>query len=249
MRHPAFIAAILAATIPLSACGYSVFDAADDMQNGGFEGGTAITTAVQSTAAFTEVEAMGPDTVVLVTGDTFSIKAEGNAEAIKTLRFKMDGSAIQIGRNKGKWFGDSGKGVTITITAPKVSSVSLAGSGDFKGDRLSGDKVVIDLAGSGNVDVTDITARAVEGNVAGSGDIKVAGKVAKAEWSIAGSGNVDASAIVSDDVEVSIAGSGDVRVNATKAVDASIAGSGDVTVTGGAKCSKSVIGSGKVTCS
>lgn len=248
MRHPVFLAATLAIAVPLSACGYSVFDAADDMQNSSFEGGKAITTAVQSTEAFTQVEAMGPDNVVLVTGDTFSIKAEGNAEAIQTLRFKMDGPTIQIGRNKGKWFGDSGKGVTITITAPVVSSVSLAGSGDFKGDKLSGDKVVIDLAGSGNVDIADITAPSVEGNVAGSGDIKVAGKVNKAEWSIAGSGNVDASSIVSEDVEVSIAGSGDIRVNATKTVDASIAGSGDVTVTGGAKCSKSVIGSGKVTC-
>lgn len=248
MRHPIFFAASLAATISLSACGYSVFDAAEDIQSGGFEGGTAITTAVQSTSAFTEVEAMGPDNVVLVTGDTFSIKAEGNAVAIKTLRFKMDGAAIQIGRNKGKWLGDSAKGVTITITAPKVSSVSLAGSGDFKGDRLAGDKVVIDLAGSGNVYVADITAPDVEGNVAGSGDIKVVGKAAKAEWSIAGSGNVDASAIVSDDVKVSIAGSGDVRVNASKTANVSIAGSGDVTVTGGAQCSKSVIGSGKVIC-
>ena len=248
MRHSAFLAVIVAATIPLSACGYSVFDAAEDIQSGGFEGGKAITTAVQSTEAFTEVEAMGPDNVVLVTGDTFSIKAEGNAEAIKTLRFKMDGAAIQIGRNKGKWMGDSAKGVTITITAPKISSVSLAGSGDFNGDRLSGDKVVIDLAGSGNVDVADITAPDVEGNIAGSGNIKVVGKAAKAEWSTAGSGSVDASFIVSDDVKVSIAGSGDVRVNATKAVDVSIAGSGDVTVTGGAKCTKSVIGSGKVSC-
>ena len=247
MRRSVLIPAIVAACLSLSACGYSVFDAAEDMQ-GGFEGGTAITTAVQTTPAYTKVEALGPDTVVLVTGDAFSIKAEGNADAIKTLRYKIEGSAIQIGRNKGRWLGDSAKGVTITITAPKVSSVALAGSGDFKGDKLSGDKVVIDLAGSGNVAIAAITAPVVEGNVAGSGDIKVAGTAAKAEWSIAGSGNVDASSIVSEDVEVSIAGSGDVLVNAAKAADVSIAGSGDVTVTGGAKCSKSVIGSGKVNC-
>jgi Putative auto-transporter adhesin, head GIN domain len=248
MRHPVLLAAILTVAAPLSACGYSVFDAAEDMQGGGFEGGKAITAAVQSIDAFTAIEAIGPDTVVLVTGDTFSIKAEGNGDAIKTLRFKIDGPTIMIGRSKGKWYGDSAKGVTITITAPKISSVSLIGSGDFKGDKLSGDKVVIDLAGSGNIHVADISAPTVEGNVAGSGDIKVAGKVAKADWSIAGSGNVDAASIVSEDVKASIAGSGDVRVNATKTVNADIAGSGDVYVTGGATCSKSVVGSGKVTC-
>lgn len=248
MRHPAFFSAILAVAAPLSACGYSVFDAAEDMQKSGFEGGKAITTTVQSTEAFTAVDAMGPDTVVLVTGDTFSIKAEGDAEAIKTLHYKIDGPAILIGRKTGKWYGESAKGVTITITAPKISSVSLSGSGDFKGDKLSGDKVQIDLAGSGNINVTAITAPAVEGNVAGSGDIKAGGTAVKAEWSIAGSGNIDAAAIVSQDVEASIAGSGDVRVNATKTVDADIAGSGDVYVTGGATCSKSIVGSGKVIC-
>lgn len=248
MRSVMFFAALLTATPLLSGCGYSVFDAAEDMQGGGMEGGKPITEAVQTTAAFTAIEAYGPDNIVLVTGDSFSIKAEGNAEAIKTLRFKVDGDAIEIGRTKGKWFGDAAKGVTITITAPKVMSVSLAGSGDLKADKLSGDKVAIDLAGAGNVDVADITATLVEGNIAGSGDIKAAGTVAKADWSIAGSGNVDASAIKSEDVKASIAGSGDVLATASKTVDASIAGSGDVITTGGATCTKSVIGSGKVTC-
>lgn len=248
MRKAIMIAAVIATTPTLSACGYSVFDAAEDIQNGGMDGGKPVTASVQTTAAFTAVEAFGPDNIVFVTGDSFSIKAEGNAEAIKTLRFKVEGDAIQIGRTKGKWFGDGAKPVTITITAPKVSAVALAGSGDFKADKLSGDKVVVDLAGSGNADIADIAATSVEGNIAGSGDIKAMGKVAKAEWSIAGSGNVDAVGVTSEDVEVSVAGSGDVRANASKTVDASIAGSGDVIMTGGAKCTKSVIGSGKVTC-
>lgn len=248
MRAHVFFAALLAATPVLSGCGYSVFDAAEDIQGGGMDGGIAITEAPQTTTAFSAIEAFGPDNIVLVTGDSFSIKAQGNAEAIKTLRFKVDGKGIQIGRTKGKWFGQGAKAVTITITAPNISSVSLAGSGDFSADKLSGDKVVIELAGSGNVVVADIAAQSVNGDVAGSGNIKATGKVAKAEWSIAGSGDVDAAAIASEDVKVSIAGSGDVRANATKSADASIAGSGDVTITGGATCTKSVIGSGKVTC-
>ena len=248
MRHPFFLTALLATTIPLSACGYSVFDAAEDMEGIDFDGGTAITTSAQTTTAFTKIEAFGPDNIVLVTGDSFSIKAEGNAEAIKALRFKVQGSAIRVGRTKGKWFGDTAKPVTITITAPKINALSLAGSGDLKADSLWGDTVVIHLAGSGNVDVADIAAPFVKGTVAGSGDIKVAGKVAKSEWSVAGSGDVDATAIISEDVKASVAGSGNIRANATKTVDASIAGSGDVAIAGGAKCTKSVVGSGKVTC-
>jgi hypothetical protein len=247
-KNPLF-ALVLAAAMPLAACGYSVFDAADDIQGSGMDGGAPITTAVQATAAFTSISAIGPDNILLVSGDSFSIKAQGDADAIKTLRFKVENGEIEIGREKGIWRGSSGKGVTITITAPKISSVSLAGSGNFKGDRLSGDKVEIDLAGSGNVDVADVQSSFVEGDLAGSGDLKLAGKAAKAEWSVAGSGDVDATALTSEMVEVSIAGSGNVRVNATGTVDASIAGSGDVDVAGGAKCKSSVIGSGSLNCS
>jgi hypothetical protein len=249
MAKAPLVALSITLVTALSGCGYSVFDAAEDMQGGGMEGGKPITAAVQATPAFTEVDVSGPDNVVFVTGDSFSIKADGSAEAIKTLRFKMDGDAIEIGRSNGKWFGEAAKGVTITITAPKISSVALAGSGDFKADKMAGDKVNIDLAGSGNANIAEIAATSVEGNVAGSGDIKAAGKATKAEWSIAGSGNIDASAMTSEDVEASIAGSGDVRAAASKTADASIAGSGDVTITGGATCTKSIIGSGKVSCS
>jgi hypothetical protein len=248
MRKHGLIALALATTLPLSACGYSVFDAAEDMQSGGFDGGKPITTTAQTADAFTAIEASGPDNIVLVTGDSFSIKAEGNAEAIKTLRFKVADGAIQIGRKNGKWRGDSGKAVTITVTAPKISSVSLAGSGDFKGDKLSGEKVVVDIAGSGSAIVGDVQSSVLEGNLAGSGEVKLAGRVAKADWSIAGSGDVDAASLVSETAEVSIAGSGSVLLNATKDVDASIAGSGNVDVSGGAQCKKSIMGSGSLNC-
>jgi Putative auto-transporter adhesin, head GIN domain len=248
MPRYSLIALILAAALPLSACGYSVFDAAEDIEGSGFEGGKPITTSVQATEAFTAIEAFGPDNIVLVTGDSFSIKAEGNAEAIKTLRFKIADGAIEIGRTKGKWWGDSAKSATITITAPKISSVSLAGSGNFNGDKLSGDTVVLDLAGSGNLTVADVQSPAVEGNLAGSGDVKLAGKATKVDWSVAGAGDIDAVGLLSETAEVSIAGSGNVRLSASKTVDASIAGSGNVDVSGGAKCTKSIIGSGSLNC-
>jgi hypothetical protein len=248
LKH-SLIALALAASIPLSACGYSVFDAAEDVQGGGMSDGKLITNSKQTTDAFTAIEAAGPDNIVFVTGDSFSIKAEGNAEAIETLRFKVEDGAIQIGRKKGKWWGDRGKAVTITVTAPKISSVSLAGSGNFKGDKLSGEKVVLDIAGSGSATVGDVQSPVLEGNLAGSGDVKLSGRAARADWSIAGSGDVDAASLVSETAEVSVAGSGTVRLNATKEVDASIAGSGNVDVSGGATCKKSIMGSGSLSCS
>jgi Putative auto-transporter adhesin, head GIN domain len=238
------------AALSLSACGYSVVDAVKDIQGGedSFSGGKAITSTAATTAAFTKVDASGPDNINFVTGDGFSIKAEGDADAIKKLRFKVEDGTIMIGREKGKLWGND-KGATITITAPTLAEASLAGSGDFKADKMAGEKVVLEIAGSGNLSVADIISKKLESNIAGSGDVVLAGKVDLAEYSVAGSGSIDATKLAATDADVSIAGSGNVSLTASGKVDADVAGSGDVNVSGGASCKSSTMGSGNITCS
>jgi Putative auto-transporter adhesin, head GIN domain len=232
------------AALALSACDMDV-NAEDKRLT---SDGKAISTSAATTGSFTKIEAVGPDNIIFVTGDAFSIKAEGDADAITKLRYAMDNGTIIIGREKGKWWGDGSTSVTVTVTAPTLAEASLAGSGDFTADRMTGDKVKVELAGSGNAKVADVTAKSFESDLAGTGDIMVAGKVERAEFGVAGTGDVDASKLASVDAEVSIAGTGDVKVNATGTVDASIAGTGDISVTGGAKCKSSSIGSGKINC-
>lgn len=250
MKTPFFL--IPLAALSLSACGYSVFDAAEDMSHdddNGLAGGTAITNAAKTVAAFTELEAHGPDNIVFVTGDTFSIKATGDAEALKNLRYRVKDGTIRIGRAKEKIWGNDRKGVTITVTAPRLAEASLAGSGSFTADKMVGEAVTLESAGSGNISVVEVTAKSLEAELAGSGKVVLGGKVDRAEYSIAGSGNIDAVKIASTDADVSIAGSGNVKLTATGKVDASIAGSGNVNVAGGAKCTSSTMGSGSISCS
>lgn len=232
------------AALSLSACSFNV-NAEDERIT---SDGKPISTTAATTGAFTKIEAVGPDNIVFVTGDAFSIKAEGDANAIAKLRYAMDNGTIIIGREKGKWWGKDSQSVTITVTAPTLTAASLAGSGDFTADKMTGDKVSVELAGAGNAKIGDVTAKSFTSDLAGTGDILVAGKVERAEYSVAGTGDVDASKLASVDAEVSIAGTGDVRVSATGTVDASIAGTGDISVTGGAKCKTSSIGSGKISC-
>jgi Putative auto-transporter adhesin, head GIN domain len=240
------------AALSLSACGYSVADAVEDIKDsdgGGFADGKSISTTAATTGSFTKVKALGPDNIVFVTGSAFSIKAEGNAKAIATLRYKMDDGAIVIGRTKGKWWGDEGKGVTITITAPTLAEASLAGSGDFTADKMTGEEVVVKIAGSGSLNVAEVSAKKLESKIAGSGDALISGKVDSADFSVLGSGSIDAQKLTATDAEVSIAGSGDVRLNATGKVEAKVAGSGNIDVAGGAKCSSKSMGSGSIRCS
>ena len=248
MKFPFFLLSL--AALSLSACGYSVFDAADDIKEGSskFKDGTSITTTAATTGAFTKLKAFGPDSIVFTTGSSFQISASGDAEELKDLRYKVEDGVIMIGRENDKWWGKNGKGVTITVTAPTLTEASLAGSGDFTADKMIGDKVVVEIAGSGDVSVAEVAAKSLESDVAGTGSVILAGKVDRAEYSVAGTGDIDAVKLATTDAKVSIAGTGDVNLTATGKVDASIAGSGNVTVSGGAKCTSSTVGSGSVNC-
>ena len=238
--------------LSLSACGESVSEAVKDIKatdGNGFADGKSVSTAAATTDPFEQVKALGPDNIIFVTGDAFTIKAEGNAKAVATLRYKIEDDAIVIGREKGNWFGEEGKGVTVTITAPTLNSASLAGSGDFTADRMTGDDVEVKIAGSGSLNVANVDAKKLETKIAGSGGAVVSGKVERADFSVLGSGSVDAQKLTATDADVSIAGSGDVRLNATGKVKAKVAGSGDINVTGGATCESKTMGSGKISCS
>ena len=249
MRKMMLLAPVAAACMTVSGCGYSVFDAADDISNissGGFEGGQPIPAQQSQVAPFEELGALGPDRIVFTTGKQYSIRAEAPADLLAHLRYKMTDGAIQIGRERGDW-SDDGTAV-IYVTAPSLRSVSAAGSGPIDVDRMTGDDVEISVAGSGALRVADVQAGKLEVNMAGSGKMMLAGEAASSEISVAGSGDIDGSGLQADRSEVSIAGSGDVRLRSDGAVDANIMGSGDVTVTGTAQCNLSSMGSGKLHC-
>ena len=239
------------AALALSACGYSVFDAAEDIQgdDNGLADGKAVTSQAVTTASFSKVNTVGPDNVVFVTGDAFSIKADGDAEVMKKLRYSVKDGVIIIGRTKGDWLSSDGNGVTVTITAPALTEAALAGSGSFTADEMTGDDLNLAIAGSGDASIGTIAGKKLEGKIAGSGDVVLSGKVDEADFAVLGSGSIDAQKLTATDADISIAGSGDVSLNATGKVDAKVAGSGSITVSGGAKCESKSMGSGSIDCS
>ena len=236
--------------IALAACGNVVSDTIEAVKEAGgdFDKGKPIGTSPATVESFTRLAALGPDNVIFKTGDSFSIVAEGPAESIDGLRYVIEGGRLAIGRKKDSWNLGKSEAATITVTAPSITGLALAGSGDITADKVSGDDVKLSLAGSGDMRVGEVTAKKLKGSLAGSGDFVLAGKADNATYSIAGSGSVDASKLVVTDAVVSIAGSGDVSIHATGNVEGKIAGSGDINVTGGAKCTSSTAGSGTVSC-
>ncbi|WP_223805168.1 head GIN domain-containing protein [Tsuneonella flava] len=193
----------------------------------------------------TEVVLAGPDNVVVTDGDALTIEVSGDAKATDAVRFTIDDDALGIMREKNS--GDKLGKATVHVTLPRLTKLTLAGSGTIDAQNLVGDAEVT-VAGSGSVKTAKVTAGSLDVTIAGSGSYTAAGTAKSLDLSVAGSGNSKMAGLKVDSADVTVAGSGSASFASDGKVDASIMGSGDVTVTGNATCTVSSNGSGKLRC-
>jgi hypothetical protein len=197
---------------------------------------------------FTGISATGPDNVVVRQGP-FTVRVEGDPEAIERLEIGVSGDTLKIGRKRQTGFGWSDdKGATIHVALPALAAVSLTGSGDVSVDKAKGEALDLSLTGSGDLSVASVAVRRLKADITGSGGISVAGSADTGKLSATGSGDLKGDGLKLGSGDISLLGSGDIGFASDGAVDISILGSGDVTVKGRAQCKKSVLGSGEVRC-
>lgn len=202
--------------------------------------------------SFEGVALAGSQDVVVAVGGPVSVRAEGDPGIIDRLDIRVEDGTLKIGtRNGTNWtsaFMRNRKPVTVYVTAPRLTSAAVAGSGDMKVDKVEADRFKGAVAGSGDLQISAIRAGEAEFSVAGSGDIRAAGTAGRVNASIAGSGDIDLSGLDSGSAEIAVAGSGNVQAQARDTASVSVVGSGDVAIAGNAKCSVSKRGSGEVSC-
>lgn len=214
----------------------------------------AQSTAVErsySVGAFHKIAAAGANLVIVRVGGAPSVRATGPAETLDKMEVVVDREGLQIRprREFSRNFDWRGlKPATYTVTLPRLTDASLAGSGDMRIDRAEGDRFAASVAGSGNLDVAALRVGKASLSMAGSGNLNARGNATRADLSIAGSGNVKARGLTTRTAAVSIAGSGSAELTARESADVSIIGSGDAEIAGVAHCTVSRIGSGRAHC-
>ncbi len=242
---PVPIIALALSAIGLASCGFSGEAQAVPADTGPVESRNFAGTG------FTEVVAATPDRIVIRRGDAFAISARGRTALLDRLAISADGSTLRISRESGLSYRDQDRLGTavITITLPRLTGVTLAGSGEVTAEQLVGDDAELTLAGSGDMIIGNAVVTALDVTLAGSGDITMTGRAERAEVMVAGSGSISGASFGTRTAEVSVAGSGNVALSVSGSADVSVMGSGDVAITGGATCTTSRRGSGDVTCS
>ena len=117
--------------------------------------------------------------------------------------------------------------ITIELTAPKVTS--------------------FELSGSGKLDIRDYRQDSLSIRVSGDGEVTAKGAAKATELVISGSGDADLGSLATDGADVRISGSGHAKVGPKAWAKLDISGSGDVELTSHPKSLETHIsGSGQV---
>lgn len=215
---------------------------------------------------FDGVSLNGPDNADIRFGDSFSVRAEGDALLLSLIEVDIEDGVLRIGRVDnctaleitGQRVPDRRRDcrydwsqhdrAQIAVTMPVIRAAGVTGSGNMTVQGGNADEFKASIAGSGNLSVGPVTTGESKLSIAGSGDLSVETLTATSvEFSVAGSGNIRTSGTVRD-IEISIAGSGDIAASDLRAetLDANVSGSGEVDayVTGTAEAS--FVGSGEI---
>ena len=179
-----------------------------------------------------------PAKVTYIPSDTFSVTVKAAEKDRENTIIRVKDGVLQISP-EGTWgekkkyliFNSNHDDMEITVKAPSISSVNIAGSGVFKcNTTMKAPHLLLSIVGSGDIDIKNIEAKLVSAGIVGSGDINVGvTNASKAEAKISGSGDIDMKCHNCDDVVADISGSGDITLSGnTKSLDKSVSGSGDI---------------------
>jgi len=180
-------------------------------------------------------------------GSNYSLELEGDSDDLEEIITEVKNGSLIIKYENNRGWKFSRDRVTIYLTIPEISSVSLGGSGKIIGEStIESDDLYLGVSGSGRIKL-DIEADELTQKISGSGNIVVSGEADRAYISISGSGNLDALDLEVDHYVVKISGSGKCKINVGDSLEANISGSGNVYYKGDPdKIRSNVSGSGKV---
>lgn len=186
-----------------------------------------VITETRNLKSFNGIYTSGAEEVHVVYGNEYKVQIKGSSNLIPKYESEVTNGKLYLNYKR---VNVKNSDIEITVTLPKLKTVSLSGSAkiDIFGGFPLTDLLEIDVSGSGNILLKETL-------VAEVADVK-----------ISGSGDVDFIRLNCSSAKVKISGSGDVSLSVAGHLKAKISGSGNVYYSGNPEIDTDISGSGKV---
>lgn len=169
-------------------------------------------------SGFSIIDASAGVDVNVTVGEDYSIRAEGEPEALERLRLEKRGDTLEIGRTRDRsgWFQRSRRGnVTVTVTMPAMTGV--------------------DVSSGAEVTAAGIDAERFSASVSSGADAKLSGTCGEINADGSSGADLDARDLRCSSAVADVSSGADLVLYASESLDADASSGGDIAVYGSPK--------------
>lgn len=202
-------------------------------------------TETRPVEAVTEVELAGGGELVVTPSDRPGLTVTADDNLLPYLETVVSRNRLSL-RTRSGYRLSPVTPVVYRLSVPRLSKLTVSGSGAAGGEGLTGGDLEVRVTGSGGVVLGGLDVGAVKLTVTGSGTAELGGRAASLTAKVTGSGEVKAGGLKVGTAEATVTGSGGLTVWPADALKARVTGSGDVRYKGTPTVERKVTGSGSV---
>jgi hypothetical protein len=177
-----------------------------------------------------------------------AVQISGYDNVIKHIKATVENGKLRIYTDLDDSWSIDGKDLSVVITMPAITALSLTGApdADIHGN-ITGKEFAIDISGASTIKLDNLNVDDFSIDIAGSGDVEIKGGTVKhAGYEINGAGELKAFGLQTAETEATISGTGTGEVTASQKLTANINGAGTIKYKGHPALSQDVAGAGTI---
>jgi hypothetical protein len=160
-----------------------------------------------------------------------SVRITGDEKQVSQVRTEVEDGKLVVRMEKSSWFGSkSAKGIQVTISTPKLTSVEASGGADVEAEATATENFVAEASGGADLSVRNLDAKKLTVDTSGGGEATLKGRADMATMEASGGAEIHARELSLKSLTVDASGGGSVEANPTESITAEASGGGSIHV-------------------
>lgn len=194
-------------------------------------GATTLTAAAQQTrsvSGFEQVKASGAIDVVLTQGSATTVKVDADSDVLASVKTEVQGNTLVLFREQGLLSMLSNKQVTVYITCPRLTAITVSGASDVKSTTpFTADSFTIQASGASDVTL-NLNVKTLTASASGASDLRLTGRADRQKIHLSGSSDYKGYDLQSRSADIHASGASDAYVAVADELQSHTSGSSDV---------------------
>jgi hypothetical protein len=154
-----------------------------------------------------------------------SVRITGDEQQVsKVITEVVDGKLVVKMEKKGWFSSSSSRGIQVTISSPKVTSLEASGGADIDAEASATENFLVEGSGGADISVVNVDAKKLKVDVSGGGEVTVKGRAEMADMEASGGAEIHARDLSLKVLKVDASGGCSVEANPTDSISADISG-------------------------